>query len=136
MRWTLVLSALSCGACSQSSSSTAARQRAAATTTGRGEGEMGYNPVPDWTEDIEYPAPHIYKCPVCGHVPNPKHVDEILDNLYNVGYYYPRHIPPKLVFTCDNEDCPHCDEDFEYALSVTISAVLILLPDDDRMGRG
>ena len=82
---------------------------------------MSYDPSPKWTDRIEYPSVEM-TCPACGKVP--LDTSEVMDCLKETTYYVARHIPPKLTFTCDNPDCPSCDKNFKYALSVVISAQL------------
>ena len=81
---------------------------------------MSYEYDPEWTNTIQYPDNSTFKCPTCGAVAF--NVNEVTGCLREMDYYAPRHIPPTLVFTCGNPDCPQCDEDFEYELSVVISA--------------
>jgi len=81
---------------------------------------MSFNHNPEWTPLIKYPNQNKMKCPYCGKVAS--NVNEVMDNLYNVTYYSARHIPPRLIFTCDNIKCEHCDEDYDFILSVVIKA--------------
>ena len=81
---------------------------------------MSYEYDPEWTRDIQYPDLTTFVCPVCGCVPF--NVNEVTSCLREMDYYSARHIPPNLTFTCGNPKCPSCDEDFEYTLSVVITA--------------
>ena len=81
---------------------------------------MSYNEFPEWTSEIVYPDKKEMVCPSCGVVAG--NADEVMHYLYDGDYYKPRHIPGTLIFTCDNEECPGCDEDYEFSLSVVITA--------------
>jgi len=81
---------------------------------------MSYNPEPDWTSEIVYPNKQDMKCPSCGVVAG--NADEVMHYLYEGDYYNPRHIDDELIFTCDNPECEHCDEDYKYIVSVVITA--------------
>lgn len=81
---------------------------------------MSYKHDPEWTLDIQYPDLTTFVCPVCGIVAF--NVTEVTSCLRETDYYSARHIPPKFVFTCGNPECANCDEDFEYTLSVAITA--------------
>lgn len=68
--------------------------------------------MPDFTK--------IARCPECGQTaPN---ITETTDVLRNVTYYTARHIPPDLIFTCANPECPYCDRAFYVPLSLTVTA--------------
>ena len=81
---------------------------------------MSYKDDPEWTRDIQYPDLTTFVCPICGVVAFNAY--EVMSCLREMDYYSARHIPPKLVFTCGNPECPNCDENFEYTLSVVITA--------------
>lgn len=81
---------------------------------------MSYNGTPKWTSEIVYPDKKEMVCPSCGVVAG--NADEVMHYLYDGDYYNPRHIDETLIFTCDNPECPDCDEDYEYSLSVVITA--------------
>lgn len=92
---------------------------------------MSYDESPEWTKNIVYPKIEDMKCPTCGVVGD--NADQVMGYLYDGDYYAPRHISDTLIFTCDNPDCPNCDEDYEYSLSVVITAMAIpLKPADPR----
>lgn len=59
-------------------------------------------------------------CPYCGKVAG--NVDEVMSIMKYGNYYTPRHIPNKLIFTCDNVECPKCDEDYIFTLSMVVTA--------------
>jgi uncharacterized Zn-finger protein len=81
---------------------------------------MGYNSEPKWTNDIVLPNRGEMYCPYCGKVAG--NADEVMSIMEHGDYYSPRHIPEKLVFTCDNVECPHCDEDYIFTLSLVVTA--------------
>ena len=81
---------------------------------------MSYNEIPDWTKQIVLPNPNLMTCPTCGVIAG--NVAEVMSDLLEHGYHYPRHIPPYLTFTCFNPDCPDCDQDFVFELSATVVA--------------
>ena len=81
---------------------------------------MSYNSEPEWTKNITFPPFDELTCPYCGEVPN--NAEEIVNVMKEGSYYSPRHIPKKLVFTCDNPECPKCDEDYTFVLSVVVRA--------------
>lgn len=87
---------------------------------------MSYNGDPKWTEQIVLPLKEDMKCPTCGVVAF--NVDDVMECLFEVGYYKPRHIPPKLIFTCGNPNCPDCDLDFYAELSVSVVAKIETRP--------
>jgi hypothetical protein len=84
---------------------------------------MSFNGDPKWTKNITLPDRGTMRCPTCGHVA--ANADEVMKILSESSYYWPRHIPPKLIFTCSNSECPHCDEDYSVGLAVQ---VLVILP--------
>ncbi|MBE7553134.1 MAG: hypothetical protein HS126_18835 [Anaerolineales bacterium] len=81
---------------------------------------MSYNYNPEWTKDIVLPTIEEMGCPTCGAIAG--NVEEVMERLAKASYYEPRHIPPRLTFTCDNENCPNCDEDYYVELSVVVQA--------------
>ena len=81
---------------------------------------MSFEFQPAWTTEIAYPDKQSFICPTCGMVAF--NIDDVTECLYDVTTYEVRHIPPVLIFTCDNPDCADCDKDFEYSLSVKIKA--------------
>ena len=77
---------------------------------------------PEWTKDYKLPQLSDLSCPICGKIPG--HAQEFLNQLVGKGddpTYAVRHIPPAIVLTCDNEDCPACDYDYEAFLKMTIT---------------
>jgi ribosomal protein S27AE len=70
---------------------------------------MSYNDDPDWAEIT---LPNI-TCPECGEVSG--NHDEVVAITRYSDYDNARHIPPELIFTCDNPKCPRCDEDFKFS---------------------
>lgn len=76
---------------------------------------MSYNPDPHWAiiPDLIVVCPH---CKV-----KPFNYNEVTSVMYEGSYYSPRHIPPSLTFTCGNEECTHCDDDFTVNLEVIIN---------------
>lgn len=81
---------------------------------------MSYKFEPEWTDKISLPEKNHMICPTCGEIAC--NVDAVMDCLWQGSYYEPRHIPPQLIFTCGNEACPACDEDFYVGLEVVITA--------------
>jgi hypothetical protein len=79
---------------------------------------MSYNPDPTWTNNIVLPSIELMRCPTCGHVAS--NAKTVMDILCRPDYYSPRHIPPYLIFTCANPDCPNCDNDFLVELCVVV----------------
>jgi hypothetical protein len=80
---------------------------------------MSYNPDPNWTEFFSVPDKSNFTCPHCNKVAG--NTDRVMECLFRGDYYTPRHIPSELIFTCDNPDCPNCDEDFTYFLFVAVA---------------
>jgi len=85
---------------------------------------MSYNGDPEWTKNIALPNRDGMKCPTCGVVAG--NVDEVMSDLRESSYYHPRHIPPTLVFTCDNPACPDCDKDYTARLYAVVSVISIV----------
>jgi len=83
---------------------------------------MSFDPMPEWTLSVLFPERGKFACPACNKSPTPKHFAAVTTALFFCGAYQARHIPPTLIFTCDNPDCPRCDKDFEYSLSVAVTA--------------
>jgi hypothetical protein len=84
---------------------------------------MSYDGDPEWTKNIVLPNRDGMKCPTCSVVAG--NVDEVMSDLAEPSYYHPRHIPPTLVFTCDNPECPDCDKNYTVRLSAVVSVVSI-----------
>lgn len=85
---------------------------------------MSYNGDPEWTKNIYLPGREVMKCPTCGKVSG--NVDEVMNVIKECEYYHPRHIPPTLVFTCDNPECPDCDKDYTARLSAVVAVMSIV----------
>jgi len=81
---------------------------------------MSFDPDPKWTTDVILPQAELFACPDCGRVAT--NADDVMECLLSPTYYEARHIPEKLIFTCDNPACPRCDEVFTFSLSVVVSA--------------
>jgi hypothetical protein len=79
---------------------------------------MSYNEDPKWTTNLVLPDQSLMTCPTCGLVAF--NAEQVMNCLYALDYYHPRHIPPALTFTCDNADCPDCGRDFVFELSATV----------------
>lgn len=82
---------------------------------------MSFNSEPEWTKKVTLPQKEEMPCPTCKKVSG--NADQVITEMIIASYYNARHIPPTLIFTCDNEDCPDCDEDFEYELSLVVTAI-------------
>ena len=95
---------------------------------------MSCNGNPEWTKDKVMPALDECKCPTCSHLP--EGADEIFDILLFPSYYEARHIPPHLIFTCDNPECANVDDDYYVVLSMTVTAkaTTVLPLDKDAKG--
>lgn len=84
---------------------------------------MSFECDPKWLDKIVFPQEEQMICPICGTVAS--NVKDIMECLYRMTSYKSRYIPDELVFTCSNEGCQRCDEDFVYSLSVVISAEFV-----------
>jgi hypothetical protein len=84
---------------------------------------MSYDATPEWTKKITLPETANLTCPECGRVAF--NAQEALRAIMEHDYYHPRHVPPYLLLTCGNPDCPSCDGDFRVYLSVHITVVAI-----------
>lgn len=84
---------------------------------------MSYNSSPQWTKNISLPSIADFPCPYCGKVSKDNALEVIAVLKYNT-YYAARHIPSELIFTCMNPECPHCDDDYVYTLSLEVKTEL------------
>lgn len=78
---------------------------------------MSYTHNPKWTDTVELMGNSIV-CPEFRRVPENK--DEVLEIIFDHVCYEPRHIPPKLIFTCFNGECQNCDGDIVFNLRVNV----------------
>lgn len=82
---------------------------------------MSLNLNPEWTKDLSLPDKSQMTCPTCKKVAF--NASTVMECLYNPTFYAARHIPPELIFTCGNENCPNCYGDFSVKLSLTVVIV-------------
>lgn len=85
---------------------------------------MSYDGDPEWTKNITFPSSDEMRCPTCGVVAG--NADEVMNDIREDSYYHPRHIPPTLVFTCNNPECPDCDKDYTAELAAVVTVVSII----------
>lgn len=84
---------------------------------------MSFNPNPQWTRTIILPDfTAVARCPECNQLAS--NVDEITSVLRECTYYEARHIPPSLIFTCSNSQCPRCDIDFYVLLALHVTSTI------------
>lgn len=88
---------------------------------------MSYDPAPRWTQNIIIPSKYEIRCPECGQVAF--NAEEIMECLTGHGAYEAQHVPPALIATCGNIECPRCDEDFATYLKVVVS--IADMPEDE-----
>ena len=81
---------------------------------------MSFDMDPKWSNAVIYPSRVDCKCPYCEEPPRKTIYNEIIQPLKSATTYSIRHISPSLVFTCSNEKCEHCDEEYSINLRVTI----------------
>ena len=82
---------------------------------------MSYEYEPEWTKEFSKIGFGDIVCPTCKQ--RPDNLDEVCSCINENGYYEPRNIPPKLIFTCSNAECADCDNDFSYKISCIVWAM-------------
>jgi hypothetical protein len=82
---------------------------------------MSYNPSPNWAP-VDDSAIQSIKCPECG-----EHLvlqdDDEENPIYQATYYNPRHVPPKVIMWCSNDECDLHEVEVIVKLKVKLEVV-------------